>query len=94
MGTPGGALEMVKGQTALTLTEKIHPETRDETRRRQRLRGLEYKVFSINCSKNCRGRAKMSTGERHRQKRWKSELRKKRSSTPEFLEFTWKAKKV
>lgn len=27
VGTPDGALETVKGQMALTLTEKIHPET-------------------------------------------------------------------
>lgn len=51
VGTPDGALEMVKGQMALTLTEKIHPETGDKTRRRWKSRGMEYKVFGTNCSK-------------------------------------------
>lgn len=41
VGTPDGALEMVKGQMALTLTEKIHPETGDKTRRRWKSRGME-----------------------------------------------------
>lgn len=37
----GGALEMVKGQMASTITEKIHSETGDKTRRRWKSRGME-----------------------------------------------------
>lgn len=76
VGTPDGALEMVKGQMALTLTKKIHPETGDKMRRRWKSRGMEYKVFVTNCSKIVKEELKCQLGNFIR----KSELRKKRSS--------------
>lgn len=41
----------IEGEMALTLTEKIHPETGNKTKRRRKSRGMEYQVFSIKRSR-------------------------------------------
>lgn len=94
VGMPGGALEMVKGQVALILTEKIHPDTGDETRRRWKSRGMECKVFMTNCSRTVEEGLKCQLGNFISRKDGNLNLGKKRSSTPEFLEFTWRTWKV